>query len=121
MLRRGFSSVEFQQLTLPEFYELWLFETFIEPQGPVMNDFYQARITHSIFANNPNITKEGRKKLNMKEFYIIKDKVFKSEEELEKERQNAQEANRKNIESLFDPKQLEKMKALKARKERKNG
>ncbi|MBT2059497.1 hypothetical protein ABKV35_13920 [Enterobacter kobei] len=80
-----------------------------------MDDFYQARLTHSIFANNPNLTKEGRKKLNMKDFYMIKDKVFKSKEELEQERKKAEEANRIKMESMFDPKLLEKAKRMSKR------
>lgn len=115
MLRRGFTSDEIHRMPLNEFYELWLFETFIEPQGPIMDDFYQARLTHSIFANNPNLTKEGRKKLNMKDFYMIKDKVFKSKEELEQERKKAEEANRIKMESMFDPKLLEKAKRMSKR------
>ncbi|HBT3063099.1 TPA: hypothetical protein MBF00_000582 [Klebsiella aerogenes] len=103
-------------MSLPEFYELWLFDTFIEPQGPQMNDFYQARLTHSIFANNPNLTKEGRKKLNMKEFYMMKEKVFKSEEELKQERKKAEEANQAKIQSMFSPELLAKAKLKANRK-----
>lgn len=111
MLRRGFTSEEIQRMPLREFYELWLFESFIEPQGPIMNDFYQARLTHTIFANNPNLTKEGRRKLNMKDFYMIKEKVFKSEEEQLEERRKAEEANLAKIESLYDPDLIAKAKA----------
>ncbi|MFO3752963.1 hypothetical protein [Citrobacter freundii] len=85
-----------------------------------MNDFYQARLVHTIEANNPNLTKEYRKKLKMKDHYLIKDKVFKSEEDLAREREKAEEAKRKNLESLFDPKQLEKMKKLRQKRD-KNG
>ncbi|EKT3979542.1 hypothetical protein QEF67_000020 [Klebsiella aerogenes] len=98
-------------MSLPEFYELWFFDTFIEPQGPQMDDFYQARLTHSIFANNPNLTKEGRKKLNMKDFYMMKEKVFKSKEELEQERKRIEEANKEKMKSMFDPKLLAKAQA----------
>lgn len=81
-------------MSLREFYELWFFDTYIEPQSPILNDFYQARLTHTIFANNPNLTSDGRKKLNMKDFYMIKEKVFKSKDEIEQERKEAEEANR---------------------------
>lgn len=81
-----------------------------------MNDFYQARLTHSIFANNPNLTKEGRKKLNMKEFYMMKEKVFKSEEELKQERKKAEEANQAKIQSMFSPELLAKAKLKANRK-----
>ncbi len=76
-----------------------------------MDDFYQARLTHSIFANNPNLTKEGRKKLNMKDFYMMKEKVFKSKEELEQERKRIEEANKEKMKSMFDPKLLAKAQA----------
>lgn len=97
-------------MSLREFYELWFFDTYIEPQSPILNDFYQARLTHTIFANNPNITSDGRKKLNMKDFYMIKEKVFKSNEEIEQERKEAEEANREKILSMYDPKLIAKAK-----------
>lgn len=97
-------------MSLREFYELWFFDTYIEPQSPTLNDFYQARLTHTIFANNPNLTSDGRKKLNMKDFYMIKEKVFKSNEEIEQERKEAEEANREKILSMYDPKLIAKAK-----------
>lgn len=54
-----------------------------------MNDFYQARLAHSVIASNPNLTAEGRKKINMKDFYLLKDKVFKSPEELKRKTERA--------------------------------
>lgn len=97
-------------MSLRELYELWFFDTYIEPQSPILNDFYQARLTHTIFANNPNLTSDGRKKLNMKDFYMIKEKVFKSNEEIEQERKEAEEANREKILSMYDPKLIAKAK-----------
>lgn len=97
-------------MSLREFYELWFFDTYIEPQSPILNDFYQARLTHTIFANNPNLTSDGRKKLNIKDFYMIKEKVFKSNEEIEQERKEAEEANREKILSMYDPKLIAKAK-----------
>lgn len=97
-------------MSLREFYELWFFDTYIEPQSPILNDFYQARLTHTIFANNPNLTSDGRKKLNMKDFYMIKEKVFKSKDEIEQERKEAEEANREKILSMYDPKLIAKAK-----------
>ena len=99
-------------MSLREFYELWFFDTYIEPQSPILNDFYQARLTHTIFANNPNLTSDGRKKLNMKDFYMIKEKVFKSNEEIEQERKEAEEANREKILSMYDPKLIAKAKKI---------
>ncbi|HGG8970228.1 hypothetical protein FPB06_03375 [Enterobacter hormaechei] len=97
-------------MSLREFYELWFFDTYIEPQSPILNDFYQARLTHTIFANNPNLTSDGRKKLNMKDLYMIKEKVFKSKDEIEQERKEAEEANREKILSMYDPKLIAKAK-----------
>ena len=111
MLRRGFTEREILDMSIKDFYELWIYETFIEPQGPAVNDLHQAHIAFSVFANNPNITKEGSKKLKLKDFMFIKDKVFKSPEELEEEQKKAAEANRKIMESMFDPKLLAKAKA----------
>lgn len=104
------------KMPLCEFYELHFFESFIEPQGPVIDDFYQARLIHTINANNANMTKDGLKKLNIRDNYILKDKVFLSPEELEKERIKAEEARVKKIESLMDPKLLAKAKQMKNRK-----
>lgn len=115
MLRRGFSEQELLQTSMVTFYELYLFETFIEPQGPVMNDFYQARLAHTILCSNPNMTTEGRKKLNMKDFYMIKDKVFKSPEEIQKEKELEQQRRKKALESMFEPELLKKAQKAKAR------
>ncbi|MBA7770947.1 hypothetical protein HV339_07600 [Enterobacter sp. RHBSTW-00974] len=91
------------------YYELWFFDSFIEPQGPVYNDFYQARLVHTIEANNPNLTKEYRKKLNMKDHLLIKDSVFKSQEEIEKEKEQQELKRKKAVESMFDPALLGKV------------
>ncbi|MCK6891111.1 hypothetical protein [Enterobacter kobei] len=115
MLRRGFTSDEIQRMPLNEFYELWFFDTFVEPQGPVVQDYAQARLLYYINVNNPNITEKGIKKLNVKDFMKTQDKVFKSKEELEQERKKAEEANRIKMESMFDPKLLEKAKRMSKR------
>lgn len=111
MLRRGFTSDEIMRMPLPDFYELWLFEMFLEPQSPVLNDFYQARLAQTVFSSNPNLTKEARSKYSMKDYILIKDKVFLSDEEQQQEREKAEEANKAKIESLFDPKLLERARA----------
>ncbi|EPS9111471.1 TPA: hypothetical protein ACG5DL_001574 [Klebsiella pneumoniae] len=108
MMRKGLTGDEILSMSMKEFYMVYLFDTFIEPQGPVMNDFYQARLAHSVIASNPNLTAEGRKKINMKDFYLLKDKVFKSPEELQKEKQKEQERKRKALESMFEPELLAK-------------
>ncbi|EMR1197180.1 hypothetical protein WJA91_003422, partial [Klebsiella pneumoniae] len=95
MMRKGLTGDEILSMSMKEFYMVYLFDTFIEPQGPVMNDFYQARLAHSVIASNPNLTAEGRKKINMKDFYLLKDKVFKSPEELKKKNRKSKNVNEK--------------------------
>ncbi|HAW2200188.1 TPA: hypothetical protein JLO99_002713 [Escherichia coli] len=95
------------------FYELWFFDSFIEPQSPVINDFHAARLIHTIEANNPNLTKEYRKKLKMKDHMLIKDHVFKSPEQLEKDKADKEKQRVKAIESMFDPALLQKLKLKK--------
>ena len=92
---KGLTGDEILSMSMKEFYMVYLFDTFIEPQGPVMNDFYQARLAHSVIASNPNLTAEGRKKINMKDFYLLKDKVFKSPEELKKKNRKSKNVNEK--------------------------
>lgn len=116
MLRRGLSNEEIQQMSVMMYYELWFFDSFIEPQSPVYNDFYQARLIHTIEANNPNLTKEYRKKLNMKDHQLIKYSVFKSQEEIEKEKEQQEIKRKKAIESMFDPALLDKVKLRKTKK-----
>ncbi|WP_201522227.1 hypothetical protein [Klebsiella pneumoniae] len=94
-MRKGLTGDEILSMSMKEFYMVYLFDTFIEPQGPVMNDFYQARLAHSVIASNPNLTAEGRKKINMKDFYLLKDKVFKSPEELKKKNRKSKNVNEK--------------------------
>ena len=47
-MRKGLTGDEILSMSMKEFYMVYLFDTFIEPQGPVMNDFYQARLAHSV-------------------------------------------------------------------------
>lgn len=103
-------------MPITEFYELWFFDTFIEPQGPVMDDYYHAREIFTQHFNHPYQTKEARQKLNIKDFMRISEKVFKSAEELEQERIEAEEAEREKMLSMFDPELIKK-----AKKRMKNG
>lgn len=49
----------------------------------------------------------------MKDFYLIKPKVFKSEQEIQEEREQKEKQARKNLEALMDPTLLEKARKLK--------
>lgn len=111
MLRRGLTSDEINRMPLDEFYELWFFETHIEPQGPIMQDYQQAHLAYSAFVNNPNLKQDSAKKYKIDDFRLIKDKVFLSEAEKEEKRIKDEEANKAKIESLFEPDLLEKARA----------
>ncbi|WP_368287563.1 hypothetical protein AB2B46_15385 [Kluyvera intermedia] len=103
MLRRGFNYNDFLEMPFNEFYELWFFETYIEPQGPMIQDSFQAHLAYSAFVNNPNLKPDASKKIKLDDFRLIPKQVFLSDKEKEDKRKKDEEANKSKIESLFDP------------------
>lgn len=108
MLRRGFTNQEILDMDVPMFFELWLFDTYIEPQGPVMNDLYQARLAHTVKAYSTVLTDKGRKEMKLEDFFMMKGPVFKSPEELDRIKQQKLEQSKKAMESMMGPELMKK-------------
>jgi len=122
MLRRGFTHQEILDMDIPMFFELWLFDTYIEPQGPVMNDLYQARLAHTVKAYSSVLSEKGRKEMKLEDFLMMKDTVFKSPEELERIKKQQAEQNKKAVEAMMGPALMAKAQKVAARlKAKQNG
>ncbi|MDK2708847.1 hypothetical protein [Enterobacter cloacae] len=109
-------------MDIPMFFELWLFDTYIEPQGPVMNDLYQARLAHTVKAYSSVLSEKGRKEMKLEDFLMLKDTVFKSPEELERIKKQQAEQNKKAVEAMMGPALMAKAQNAAARlKAKQNG
>lgn len=83
-MRKGLSESEIGEMPVTQFYELWVFDTFLEPQGPVVNDFHSAINQYTMYMTSSNMTKKSAKDIKLKDFITIgKGNVFKTPEELE--------------------------------------
>lgn len=113
MLRKGLSEKEINEMSVVQYYELFLLDTFLEPQGPVVDDLRNAFLQHTIMMSSANMTAKYAKQIKLKDFSMYKDEsVFKSPEELAEIEKKKQEEKRKAIEAQFNPALLEKAKRL---------
>lgn len=119
VIKRGFSYDETQAMPLPFFRSLELFDRFIEPSGIDVIDAMFARLHSTIYAASGHMSKEGLRKMKSSDFKLIRDEtIFKSPEEIQKEKEL--KAKKKENEILQHLSPAEREKYLK-RKGVKNG
>jgi len=119
MVKRGMSYDEIHSLPMPLFLSIELFDRFIEPSGIEMLDSMFARLNSSIYSASGNLSKEGLRKLKAADFKLFRDEpIFKTQEQIEKEKKVKQQKQQENILNMLSPEEREK--ALK-RKGAKNG
>ncbi|MDP8728363.1 hypothetical protein [Serratia marcescens] len=106
MMRRGLSLKEMEDLSVIEFYELYIFDTFIEPQGPLVDDVRNAQTLSTMWLSSPNMTKEASRKFKIKDFMAVKpgEDVFKSEEMLKAlKEEETRNRHKRMLDSISDP------------------
>jgi len=82
-MRRGLTEKEISVMPVTQYYELWIFDTFLEPQGPVAEDIHSALNRYTMYMTSPNMTKKAAKGIKLSEFMTLnKGNVFKTPEEL---------------------------------------
>lgn len=111
-MRRGLSSDEISSMPINQYFELYIFDTFIEPQGPVLQDLHSAQIAHSLYMTAPGMTKKHAEKIKLKDFMFIKGTVFKSEDEIKEEQAKKDEVRNQNVMNMFSPELLAKAKRM---------
>jgi len=119
MIKKGFSYSEIQLMPMPLFRSLELFDRFIEPSGIDVIDAMFARLHSTIYAASGNMSKEGLRKMKSSDFKLIRDEtIFKTPEQIEKEKALKLKKQQDEILNMLSPE--ERAKALK-RKGAKNG
>jgi len=84
MLRKGLTFEEQMNLDLVTFFELHIFDQYIEPQSPVVTDTHFALLQDAIYRSSGNMTKQGLKSMKVSDFRLIPiERIFKSKEEIE--------------------------------------
>ncbi|WP_261274152.1 hypothetical protein [Serratia quinivorans] len=111
MMRKGLSSKEIEEMSVIEYWELYIFDTFLEPQGPLYKDVVQAQSQWTAYVTSPNMTEKTMKKMKLKNFTMIKhgtdEFVF-----LSKEQQRAKDIDddKRKMESILASYQDKKVK-----------
>lgn len=104
------SFIEIQQLPLPVFRSVELFDRLIEPSGIDVIDSMFARLNNTIYEASGNLSKEGLRKMKSSDFKLIRDDIiFKSPEQIEKEKKAKQQKQENEMLSMLSPEEREKM------------
>ncbi len=109
-LRKGMSIQESLALPITTFNELMIFDEYIEPQGPIIDDVRHAITQANICRNSPNMKIEGIKKIKASDHRMIKDKVFKSQEEMKEQAEIRRQNQLNAIMSKLPPDQAARVK-----------
>lgn len=119
MIKRGLSYSEIHNLPLPVFRSLELFDRFIEPSNFDTLDSMFAKLNRTMYVASGKFDQEGLRKLKAADFKIIRDDIiFKSPEDIEKEKAQKRKKQQEGILNMLSPEEREK--ALN-RKRAKNG
>lgn len=110
-MRRGLSKDEMDNMPIPLFWALHIFDTYLEPQSPLFQDAQNAASIYYMHLTSPNMSREWLKKINVNQFRMIKDeKQFKTQEEIEEIARKKEEDQKTALLSLFDPELVQKLK-----------
>ncbi|MEB7712333.1 hypothetical protein NGC32_06285 [Kluyvera cryocrescens] len=119
MIKRGFSYSEIRNLPMPVFCSIELFDRFIEPSNIDTLDSMFARLNRTMYAASGKLDQEGLRRIKAADFKLIRDEtIFKTPEDIEKEKQSKRKKSQENILNSLSPEEREK--ALK-HKRAKNG
>lgn len=112
MLRRGLSKDEMDNMPVPMFWSLHIFDTYLEPQSPQFKDMQNAMLQYSLYMTSQGMTRDTAKKIKPSQFQLIKDeKIFKTQEELEAIERKKEEDRKAAMFSMFDPALLKELRA----------
>lgn len=99
-------------MPVPMFWSLHIFDTFLEPQSPQFKDMQNAMLQYSMYMTCQGMTRDTAKKIKPSQFQLIKDEtVFKTQEELEEIARQKEEERKAAMMSMFDPALLQKLRA----------
>lgn len=111
-MRRGLSKDEMDNMPVPLFWSLHIFDTYLEPQSPAFHDMQNAMMQYSLYMTSQGMTKEMAKKIKPSQFQLIKEeKIFKTKEELEAIERKKEEDRKAALLSMFDPALVNKLRA----------
>lgn len=100
-------------MPVPMFWSLHIFDTYLEPQSPQFQDMQNAMLQYSMYMTSQGMSREAAKSLKPSQFQLIKDeKIFKTKEELEAIERQREEERKAAMMSMFDPAKLEELRAI---------
>ena len=92
MFLRGHRFEEIDALNFHELHELWIMDTYLEPQGPNAEEMRTARLIHSNYMTSPNMSAKAAKGIKVSDFTNVGKSVFKTQEEIIEENQTKQKS-----------------------------
>ncbi|WP_255425969.1 hypothetical protein [Providencia sp. JUb39] len=99
-------------MPVPMFWSLHIFDTFLEPQSPQFKDMQNAMLQYSMYMTCQGMTRDTAKEIKPSQFQLIKDEtVFKTQEELEEIARQKEEERKAAMMSMFDPALLQQLRA----------
>lgn len=109
-MRKGLSKQEMMDFPLPEFLELQLFDEYLEPQSPQLDDIRHSITQANLYRSSGNLSKDGLKRMKAEDFRMFSDEtVFKTPEQIAEIKRMENEKRLAAITSMADPKDLEKL------------
>ncbi|EME7575935.1 hypothetical protein VZ766_004100 [Salmonella enterica] len=114
MLRRGLSKDEMDNMPVPMFWSLHIFDTYLEPQSPQFQDLQHARLLYYLHSTSYHASNKTLGNLSAVDFMTRnpEEKFFKTEEELEEIARKKEEERKAAMMSMFDPAKLEELRAI---------
>lgn len=95
LAKRGHSYSEMGSMPLPLFNALYVYENFIAPSGPRIDQIRHAQVLETIYKSSGNLSKEGMRSISIQDFDMYGLISGKSTEEL------LQDKNKKDHENMM--------------------
>lgn len=95
LAKRGHSFVEMQSMPLALCNALYVYDTFIAPSGPRIDQIRHAQVLETLYKSSGNLSKEGMRSISIQDFDMYGLISGKSQEEL------LQDKNKKDHENMM--------------------
>ncbi|WP_064518813.1 phage tail assembly protein T [Buttiauxella gaviniae] len=112
-MRKGLSKQEMMDLPLPEFCELQLFDEYLEPQSPQLDDIRHSITQANLYRSSGNLSKDGLKRMKAEDFRMFSDEaIFKTPEQLEEIKRKQEQQRIQAVNQMLTPAQLKQLKEM---------
>ncbi|CRY67042.1 Uncharacterised protein [Yersinia kristensenii] len=93
LARRGHSFQEMGSMPLPLFNALFVYETYIAPSGPRIDQIRHAQVLETLYKSSGNLSKEGMRSISINDFDMCSLISGKSQQELLEEQNKKKHDN----------------------------